>query len=193
MVGHFHRRPRECHPAQPGDTQAQAGLTKIDSDFLLPHPEPVWSWLQTLQLAISRIICSSSPACPAPHRSASSSHPHPALCPGILYGPPAASIIWTGGEAFDLLNQRIPSHHHCVCEHADERERQSQHMHSLMGAYIEVNKATTVFFFCTNHIFTETWIIGSLWWRGEQLDENKENTYKCINVRVQCWYMSTNQ
>lgn len=38
MVGHFHRRPRECHPTQPGDTQAQAGLTKIDSDFLLPPP-----------------------------------------------------------------------------------------------------------------------------------------------------------
>lgn len=65
----------------------------------LPHPEPVWSWLQTLQLAISRIICSSSLACPAPNIYASSSHPHPAGCPGILYGPPAASIIWTGGEA----------------------------------------------------------------------------------------------
>lgn len=127
-------------------TQAKASLTKIDSDFLLPHPEPVWSWLQTLQLAISRIICSSSPACPAPHRSASSSHPHHALCPGILYGPPAALIIWTGGETFDLLNQRIPPHHRSVCEHVDERGRQWIHSNGWLQEFL----LFFVLFFHTN-------------------------------------------
>lgn len=44
---------------------------KIHTDFppaaSAPHPEPVWSWLRTLRLAISTIVCSSQP-------------PHPLSC-----------------------------------------------------------------------------------------------------------------
>lgn len=125
MVGHLHRRPRECHPTQPGDTQAKAGLTKIDSDFLLPPPGTGLILIADTATGNFQNNLQLQPCLPSPHAPTDLPvPPTPTMpyAPASSTAPPAASIIWTGAEAFELLNQRIPPHHCSVWEYADEKE-----------------------------------------------------------------------
>ncbi len=101
-------------PLSPRDKQSP-GLAWQKSTVTSTSPvKPVLAWLQTLlQLAISRIICSSGSAPPPPIQRP---HPHRPFC--ILYPstpPPLshlsflASILQTGACLF-LLNQSSSDH-----------------------------------------------------------------------------------